>query len=307
VEQLGPPALVDMFVNNKFRTLILGLLRLTQLPATLAAPVATEDLEWPSQFVQNGPATIRVLVQGSGPAIVILSSYGRDAGDDYNGLAAALVQAGYLVLRPQPRGILGSVGPMTNVTLDDLASDVAQIIDTIAGGRAIVFGHAFGTFLTKRVALNYPDKVPAIVVAAGGGQEIPTNIAGLPFVAGNTSLPVATRLAALQTGFFAPGHDAHIWLDGWYPDTLAMEHGAILAAGDLTAFWAGANTTQVLEIIPADDPFQPKDQWNTTTTLYPDRAISVVVDNASHALFPENLSGVVNVVLPYLSAQSSRL
>lgn len=296
-----------MFGKGTFQLLSLGLLGLASLPLSSAVPLPTEDLQWPTQFVVNGPTSTRVLVQGSGPAVVILPSYGRDGGDDYNGFTAALVKAGYLVLRPQPRGIMGSVGPMNNVTLDDLASDVAEVIDTLAGGRAIVFGHAFGTFVTKRVALNYPDKVPAIVVAAPGGQKIPKDIAGLPFVTGNTSLPISTRLAALQKAFFAPGHDAHVWLDGWYPKTLAMEHGAIISAGDLTTFWAGANTTQVLELIPADDPFQPEDQWKTTATLFPDRATSLVIENASHALFPENLAGVVHAVLPYLAAQSTRL
>ncbi|RFN47059.1 alpha beta hydrolase fold protein [Fusarium flagelliforme] len=296
-----------MFNNKKTAILTLGLLGLANVPSVVAAPIAVEELEWPSQYVQSGPTSTRVLVQGHGPAVVILPSYGRDDGDDFNGITSALVDAGYLVLRPQPRGTLGSIGPMVNVTLDDLASDVADVIDTLGGGRAIVFGHAFGTFVTKRVALNYPDKVPAIVVASPGGQKIPKDIAGIPFVTGNISLPVATRLAALEKAFFAPGHDAHIWLNGWYQDTLAMEHGAIETAGDLTKFWAGANSTQVLELIPAEDPFQPKDQWHTTADLYPDRAISVVIQNASHALLPENLNSVVEAVLPYLAEQSTRL
>ena len=269
--------------------------------------ITTEEYEWPSQFVNTPQADIRVLVQGAGPAVVILPSYGRDGGDDYNGISSALVTAGYKVLRPQPRGILGSMGPMVNITLDDLAADVAAIIDALASGRAIVFGHALGTFWAKRIALNYPSKVPAIIVAAPGAQNIPTDIAGLPFVAGNLSLPTAVRLAALEKGFFAQGHNAHVWLDGWYPDTLAMEHAAILGVGDLTTFWAGAPTTQVLELIPADDPFQPQDQWNVTTDLFPERAVSAVIPNAAHALFPENLQGVIEAVLPFLSEQTTRL
>ena len=77
-----------------------------------------------------------------------------------------------------------------------------------------------------------------------------------------------------------------------------MEHAAVEAFGSLVPFWAGANTTQVLEIIPADDPFQPRDQWNTTTTLYSDRAVSAVIQDASHALFPEQNQAVVDVCLP---------
>ncbi|CAH0039988.1 unnamed protein product [Clonostachys rhizophaga] len=288
------------------------LLAVTQL--TNAAPinplaytVTTSDLEWPSQWVKTEQSALRVMVQGSGPSVVIIPSYGRDGGEDFNGISTILVKAGYKVLRPQPRGIMGSIGPMSNVTLDDLAADVAQVIDTLAGGRAIVFGHAFGTFVTKRTALNYPDKVPAIITAAPGAPDIPSDIAPLPLVCGNLTLPVSVRLAALEKGFFKPGHNARIWLDGWYPQTLALEHAAIEAAGDMTTFWAGANTTQVLEIIPAEDPFQPQAQWNYTIDRFADRVTVAVVENASHALFPENLSGVANAVLPWIEMQSTRL
>ncbi|KAF7553698.1 hypothetical protein G7Z17_g3429 [Cylindrodendrum hubeiense] len=269
--------------------------------------VTADDLEWPSQWVQTAESTLRVLVQGSGPSVLIYPSYGRDSGEDFNGISTILVDAGYKVLRPQPRGIMGSVGPMTNVTLDDLAADVAQVIDTLAGGRAIVFGHAFGTFVTKRTALNYPDKVPAIITASPGAPKIPADIAPLPLVCGNLTLPASVRLAALEKGFFTAEHNARIWLDGWYPETLALEHAAIEAAGDMTTFWAGANSTQVLEIIPAEDPFQPEAQWNYTIDNFPERATIAVVPNASHALFPENLADVVNVVLPWLKMQSTRL
>ncbi|KAL5603554.1 hypothetical protein FOVSG1_006304 [Fusarium oxysporum f. sp. vasinfectum] len=275
-----------------------------------ALPAATQPLaayKWPTQFVRSGEANIQVFVQGAGPTVVILPSYGRDGGDDYNYFTESLVDAGYLVLRPQPRGTFESSGPMVNVTLQDLAADVAAVIDTLGGGQAIVIGHAFGTFLTKVSSVLYPEKIPAIVVAAPGGIDLPPAIAKLPFIAGNTSLPLSERLDALKTAFFAPNHDPHIWLDGWYPKVLAMERGAVEAYGSLANHWAGADTAQVLELIPADDPFQPKSEWNVTMDLYPERATSKVIADASHSLFPEQGKAVLDVVLPWLKQQSSKL
>ncbi|KIL87868.1 hypothetical protein FAVG1_08749 [Fusarium avenaceum] len=276
----------------------------SSLPA-ITQPLA--NYKWPTQFVRSGEANIQVFVQGAGPTVVILPSYGRDGGDDYNYFTNSLVDAGYLVLRPQPRGTFESSGPMVNVTLPDLAADVAAVIDTLGGGRGIVIGHAFGTFLAKVSSVFYPEKIPAMVVAAPGGIGLPPAVAKLPFVAGNTSLPLAERLKALKSAFFAPKHDAHIWLDGWYPEVLAMEHGAVEAYGSLAHQWAGANTTQVLELIPADDPFQPKSEWNVTTDLYPERATSIVIADAAHALFPEQGKAVVDAILPWLHQQSSKL
>ncbi|KAJ5313111.1 hypothetical protein N7508_003941 [Penicillium antarcticum] len=245
--------------------------------------------KWPTQFVRSGKANIEVLVQGAGPTVIIIPSYGRDGGDDYNSFTNYLVNAGYLVLRPQPRGTFGSMGPMTNVTLEDLSADIASVIDTLGGGQAIVIGHAFGTFLAKVSSVIYPEKIPAIVLAAPGGIYLPSNMAEMPFITGNTSLPIPERLKALQKAFFAPNHDAHIWLDGWYPEVLAMEHAA------------------VLELIPADDPFQPNSQWNVTTNLYPNRATSKIIADASHALFPEQGKAVFEAIIPWLKQQSSHI
>jgi pimeloyl-ACP methyl ester carboxylesterase len=261
------------------------------------------DFQWPSQWVRSGDASLRVLVQGNGPAVVVVPSYGRDGGLDFNFVSERLVEEGFKVLRPQPRGTFGS-RPIANLTLDILAADIASVIDTLAGGRAIVFGHAFGTFVTKRVALDYPDKVPSIIVAAPGAQKIPAKIASQPLIAGNTTLPLEQRLKSHELAFFAPGHDARVWLQGWYLDTLVMEHEAIVTQGDLTLFWAGGNETQVLELIPEADPFQRKDTWNHTIELYPERATSRVIANASHALFPENPEGVFDAIVPWLLVQS---
>ncbi|CAG8188465.1 unnamed protein product [Penicillium salamii] len=275
-----------------------------------ALPAFTQPLanyKWPTQFVRSAEANIQVLVEGAGPTVVIIPSYGRDGGDDYNHFSNSLVQAGYLVLRPQPRGTFESTGPTKNVTMEDLAADIAAVIDTLGGGQAIVIGHAFGTFLAKVGAVLYPEKIPAIVVAAPGGIDLPTDIAKMPFIAGNTSLSIPERLKALRKAFFAPNHDAHFWLDGWYPDVLAMEHAAVQAYGSLASHWGGAETTQVLELIPADDPFQPKSEWNVTTDLYPTRATSKVIADASHALFPEQGQAVLEAVLPWLNQQSSHI
>ncbi|CAI7614744.1 unnamed protein product [Penicillium viridicatum] len=73
-----------------------------------------------------------------------------------------------------------------------------------------------------------------------------------------------------------------------------MEHAPVQAYGSLASHWGAADTTQVLELIPADDPFQPRAQWN-------------VIADASHALFPEQGKTVLGAVLPWLNQQSSHI
>ena len=124
-----------------------------------------------SQTVRTAGAEIETYVDGDGPTLVILPSYGRDGGEDYDDLTARTSRAGWQVLRPQPRGIAGSTGPMKDVTLHDLADDVAAVIRGLGGGRAVLLGHAFGHAVSRMVATVHPDLVAAVVLAASQGVE----------------------------------------------------------------------------------------------------------------------------------------
>jgi pimeloyl-ACP methyl ester carboxylesterase len=65
---------------------------------------------------------------------------------------------------------------MENVTINDLAADIAQVIDTLGGGKAIIVGHAFGQFIAKILAIDYSENVPTIVGAADQTGNVPENI-----------------------------------------------------------------------------------------------------------------------------------
>ena len=67
-------------------------------------------------MVTRGDARLEVLTQGEGPTIVLLPSLGRGA-TDFDPIAKRLADAGFRVLRPQPRGIGQSTGPWQGVKL----------------------------------------------------------------------------------------------------------------------------------------------------------------------------------------------
>lgn len=74
--------------------------------------------------VTTGQASIDTCVDGHGPSVVIVPSYGRDAGSDFDPLTTALVEAGYRVLRPQPRAEWGDLRArycdrVTTTVIDD--------------------------------------------------------------------------------------------------------------------------------------------------------------------------------------------
>ncbi len=86
------------------------MLKFAMAATLLAATAAHAEPQRHSEMVTKGDVTIETYVQGTGPAIVMLPSTGRDGGEDFDGVAAILQAAGFKVLRPQPGGTIRANG-----------------------------------------------------------------------------------------------------------------------------------------------------------------------------------------------------
>jgi pimeloyl-ACP methyl ester carboxylesterase len=190
--------------------------------ALIAWSVALARAEPVRKIVAHDDVRIEVIAQGSGPLVVMLPSRGRGA-EDFDLIADGLAKAGFRVLRPQPRGAGRSRGPMAGLSLHDFARDTAAVIQHEAGGPAIVIGHAFGNWVARMTAVDYPQLVRGVVIVAAAAKAYPAGFAGAKELseavrkAGDPALPDSERLKYLQSAFFAPSNDARVWLKGWYP------------------------------------------------------------------------------------------
>lgn len=249
--------------------------------------------------VSNGPARIMVRRQGHGRPIVLLPSQARDS-DDYDAVVSGLVTAGYTVLRPQPRGIGESTGPLDGITLRDLAEDVAKVIAHEGAGPAIILGHAFGHYVARMTAHAFPEHVAGIVVAAAAAKTYPAHLSQAVTEAGDPSLPEAVRLAALRLAFFAPGNDPTCWLQGWHPHMQAVQRAARLAVAQDT-YWGGGSVP-LLDLQAENDPFKPPHQRGEMRDEFGARVSVALIRNASHALIPEQPEAVVEAVAGWMQS-----
>src|SRR5215470_6939894 len=175
-------------------------------------------------LVARGNAQIEVLAQGQGHPIVLLPSLGRGAAD-FDAIAERLAAASFRVLRPEPRGIGASRGPMTGIDLHTYAADIAAVIEHEGSGSAFVIGHAFGNRVARMLAVDRPELVRAVSLVAAnvGHAPSPPVVREAIKASADPTRPDAERLQALAFAFFAPGHDARGWLQGWYPEVLAAQ------------------------------------------------------------------------------------
>ena len=66
------------------------------------------ELRGTSTIVKGKDVAIETYIDGQRPCLVILPSYGRDGGGDYDNITGQRTANGWQVVRPQPRGIAGS-------------------------------------------------------------------------------------------------------------------------------------------------------------------------------------------------------
>lgn len=233
-------------------------------------------------------------------AIVLLPSSLRDS-LDFDPLANLLAAGGFLVLRPQPRGMARSTGPTANLDLALLARDVVRTVDAFGGGRAVLVGHAFGHFVARVADLLHPDKVRGLVLAAAAARTFPAGMAEAQAIASDPSQPDTTRLAQLQRAFFAPGNDARPWLAGWYPQLRAAYRAA--AGSPPKSAWWPVSHAPILDLQGNEDPWRPphtRDELQAA--LGCDQVEVKVVPHASHALPVEQPAAVAAAVSSWTRA-----
>ncbi|MCY1208164.1 3-oxoadipate enol-lactonase [compost metagenome] len=264
--------------------------------APSASATATEKVE--RSLVVYGDVQIETLGQGRGPIIVILPSLGR-AAEDYDDVSARLADNAFRVLRPQPRGIGQSRGPMRGLDMHSFAADIGAVLDNEKTGAAVIVGHAWGSQPARMLAVDRPDLVRGLVMAAASAGKLPPGFTEKPYSrmreaidgSGNLALPESQRLHYLEQAFFAPGHDARSWLSGWFPET----HEAQAEARNITSIDAyfGGGSVPILDLQAEFDSVVVP---NVFGPMLGDRVTTAVIPDAGHALAPEQPAAMSDAI-----------
>lgn len=267
-------------------------------PAGAGTPVPDSSGAWSTVSVEGPAGPVQVGSIGLGHAVLMLPSLGRGA-SDFEDLAQRLAVRGYRAVAPEPRGIGGSTGSLEGVSMGDLADDVIAVIRALDLAPATIVGHAFGNRLARLVATRRPELVAGVVLLACGGQvrPAPEHMAALRRVF-DTDASTEDHLAAVETAFFAPGNDASVWEDGWYPAVAQLQGRA--AEEDDPNIWWTAGSAEVLVVQPADDVVALSANAHDIVERLGGRATLLTVPDAGHALLPEKPVVVADAVLEWL-------
>lgn len=249
------------------------------------------------------PVQIEYADQGTGPVVCMLPSLAR-SGRDYDEVAAMLQRDGFRVIRPEPRGIGQSAGPMHALSLHDFAADVAAVLDHANTGPVVVVGHAWGSQPARMLAADRPDLVRGVVMAAASAGKLPPGSTEKPYSrlrdaidgAGDMTLPEAQRVDCLRRAFFAPGHDPRVWLDGWSAAAHeAQSHARINTPVD--DYFSAGTQVPILDLQAEHDAVVVP---HVMKAYLGERVTVQVIRDAGHAMAPEQPRAMADAIAAFV-------
>ncbi len=254
-----------------------------------------------SRRVTRDGARIAYRVFGDGPAVVLIPSLGRGT-EDFDPLVSDFMQAGLRLILPEPRGINGSTPLHDSDTLHDMAADIAAILEAEAAVPAVVVGHAAGNWVARVLAHDRPDLTRAVaLVAAIVTNTVPEHVSASISASFDMSLRPDERLAHLQRVYFAPGADATVWLDGWWPEVSAAQRRAARQTHD-KSWLRVADRHPTLYLGAQDDAISPPPDLSALQDAIGPYATLAVIGNAGHALLPEQPKAVARELAGWIAS-----
>jgi pimeloyl-ACP methyl ester carboxylesterase len=258
-----------------------------------------------TELIEDSERGVRleVLMRGAGPDVVLVPSAMRGAAD-FDHLQNALAKASYRSLALNPRGAGRSSGPMEDLTLQDIADDIALVATSLCGGPAHLVGHALGNIGVRAAASFRPEVARSVTVMPAGGHNLASRpISGKVVEAvsrcHDESLSEAERLEALRIAFFAPGNDPSVWLDGWWPASAGIA-GAIFRT-DAELWWPGGGAPMLI-IQPMNDVMASPETGRSTAAALGERARYVEVADCGHAILPEQPEAIARHIIGFLDS-----
>jgi pimeloyl-ACP methyl ester carboxylesterase len=227
-----------------------------------------------------------------GSTLLLAPSLGRGAAD-FSVLAAKLRGLGHAVFAPEPFGMRADEN-LADANLETLARHLLDAAPDDDSALVLV-GHAFGNWVARMGAVLCPQRVVAVVLLAAAQRVIPTAIKSSIDGSHDFALADDARLAHLQRAFFAPGNDARAWLSGWHPALVAGQRAAA-GRSDRAMWWHAGGVVPILDVQAAGDTISPAANAMELRTELGPRVTTVTIDNAGHALLPEQPEQVAEAV-----------
>jgi pimeloyl-ACP methyl ester carboxylesterase len=242
---------------------------------------------------------IEAVVRGQGAAVVLIPGLALDA-SMFENLCSDLANNGYRAIAINMRGTAGSVGPMENITLHDLASDVAAVIGALSDKPVHVVGNAFGNRVARCLAVDHPDLVISLtLLAAGGLTKIDPTIMEAMQKLLHPDTTEKEKLEAAKFALVAPQFDPTPVLQlQWWP-TVVRPFMLAEQSTPVTDWWSGGSAP-ILVIQGMLDKIAPPENAQSLQNEFGERVEIVELPDTGHAVLFEQRDAVTQTIVSFL-------
>lgn len=223
--------------------------------------------------VRAGDVVTEFGTLGDGPSVILLPGRGGEGPEQYDRLGPALAGAGFRALAVNLRGVGRSTGPLDELSLHDLARDIAGVIDA-TGAPAHLVGRAFGNRVARCTAMDFPARVRSLTLLAAGGL-VPPRAQAPPTIA----------------------ERARRRLRYWRAAGLAHEQAA--QTTPLADWWSGGDAP-MLVVQGLGDHIAVPENGRRLAADYPERVRLHEIPDAGHGVLFERPDEVISVVLAFI-------
>src|SRR5512147_1095475 len=123
-------------------------------------------------FVQTNDVKLHYEIEGSGPPLLMVAGTGLPGATWRIGPSAQYAAEGFTVITFDHRGTGGSNKPDVDYSTRMFAADAVGLLQELDIPQAHVLGHSMGGRVVQWVALDHPERVRSLVLAAGSPGEI---------------------------------------------------------------------------------------------------------------------------------------
>jgi len=253
-----------------------------------------------------GEALIEAIIEGSGNIIILLPGLGADA-STYEQFTPMLNDAGYQTVAINLRGISESSGPLKGLSLHDLASDVAGVIELLEAAPVHVVGWAFGNRVARCLAADRPALVKTIILLAAGGKAKPDSEAMNHLLKlYQPNIPKDERIKAAHLSLFSPATNPDKILATFknrkFWPKAAIAHSTANQSTSVEDWWSGGEAS-MLVIQGLDDRIAPPANGRALRDDFSERVKLIELENAGHALIHEQPEIIAKNVISFLQEQ----
>jgi pimeloyl-ACP methyl ester carboxylesterase len=138
-------------------------------------------------FANSNGLKLHYEMEGKGPPLLLIAGTGYGGATWYSGVAESFVREGFTVITYDHRGLGKSDKPDGLYSTRQFAADAAGLLKELDIDDVHALGHSMGGRVAQWLALDHPDCLRSLVLAASGPGEFDPNFKvtrGIPLQAG---------------------------------------------------------------------------------------------------------------------------